>query len=119
MGWNSFPAGPAEGVDREVAGDDDGHGIKNRAVDVASGRQDDVAQFVFSAVAQPEFAVDVLHHDDGAVNDDAEINGADGKEIGGFPRPMQKDEGEEESKRNGKRGDDRGAEADQKEDQDD
>src|SRR5208283_3817462 len=73
----------------------------------------------FGAEAQAEFAVNVLDHDDGAVNDDAEIDGADGEEVGGFPRPVQKDKGEEESQRNGKCGDDRGAETHQEEDQND
>ena len=33
-----------------------------------------------------EMAEDVLHHDDGAVDDDAEIDGADRQQIGGIPR---------------------------------
>ena len=31
-------------------------------------------------------AEDVLHHDDGGVDDDAEIDRADRQQVGGFPR---------------------------------
>ena len=103
----------------KITGDDDGNGIKDGAIDVASGGEDDVVEFVFLAMAKAELAVDVFDHDDGAVNDDAEVDGADGEEIGGFAGRVQKDEGEEKSERNGERGDDGGAEADQEKDQDD
>ena len=71
------------------------------------------------AFAQGEFAVDVLDHDHGAVDDDAEIDGADGKQIRGDVVRVKHDEGEEQRERNGEGDDDGGAEADQEENQDD
>jgi hypothetical protein len=53
------------------------------------------------ALAQAEFTVDVLDHDDGAVNDDAEVDGPDGEQIGGFAGRVEKNEGEEQRERNG------------------
>jgi len=38
---------------------------------------------VFLAVAEAQFAVDVFYHYDGAVNEDAEVDRADGEQIGG------------------------------------
>src|SRR5580693_9670793 len=81
-GVEKFSGGTGESIDRKVSGNDDGDGIKNRAVNVASGYENDFVEFVILAVAQAELAVDVFDHDDGAVNDDAEIDGADGEEIG-------------------------------------
>ena len=116
-GVEQFTGGAGERIDRQVARDDDGNGIKNGAIDVARGGEDDVGQFVFGAVAESELAVDVFHHHDGAVNDDAEIDCADGKEIRGFARQVEEDEREEESERNSQRGDNGGAEAHQEENQ--
>ena len=118
-GMKEFSGGAGERVDRKVSGDDDGDGIKNGAVNVAGGVQKDFVELVVLAVALAEFAIDVFDHDDGAVNDDSEIDGADGEKIGGFAGEMQKNEGEEQRERNGERGDDGGADADQEEDQND
>ena len=62
-------------------------------------------------MAQAEFAINVFDHDDGAVDDDAEIDRADGEQIGRFSRPMQKDESKKKRQRNGERGNDGGAES--------
>ncbi len=70
-------------------------------------------------MAQRKLAVDVLHHDHGAVDDDAEVDSADGEQIGRAVVGVQHDEREEQRQRNGERDDDRRAEADQEEDQDD
>jgi hypothetical protein len=110
-----FTGGAGERVNRKVTGDDDGDGIKNGAIDVAGGVQKNFAELVVLAVALAEFAIHVLDHDDGAVNDDSEIDGADGKKIGGFAGEMEKDEGEEQGQRDGESGDDGGTDADQKE----
>src|SRR5262249_23436163 len=70
-------------------------------------------------VALAQLAVDVLDHDDGAVDDDSEVDGADGKKVRCFSREMKKDKCEKQRKRNGKSGDDRGPYADQKENEHD
>src|ERR1700686_4174916 len=111
--------GTGEGVDGQVTGDDDGYGIKDGTVDVASGREDDVVEFVFLAVAEAELAVDIFDHDDGAVDDDAEVDGADGEQVGGLAGGVEKDEGEEESERNGERSNYSGTDADEKKDKND
>ena len=46
-------------------------------------------------------AEDVLGHDDGAVDDDAEVDGAQGQEVGGDAAQIHEDEGEEEGERDG------------------
>ena len=69
-------------------------------------------------MAQAELAVDIFDHDDRAVNDDAEVDGADGEQVGGFAGSVKKDEGEEKSERNGKCGNDRSADAYEEKDKD-
>ena len=73
--------------------------------------------FVVRAMALGELAVDVFDHDDRAVDDDAEVDSADGEQVGGFAGSVKKDEGEEKSERNGQCGDDGSAEADEEKDQ--
>ena len=60
---------------------------------------------------------DILHHDHGAVNDDAKINGADRQQVGGNVTRVQHNESEQKSQRNRKRNNNRGAPAHQEEDQ--
>ncbi len=84
-----FAGGAGEGIDGKITGDDDGDGIENGAVDVARGGENDFVEFVVLAVALAQFAVDVFDHDDGAVNDDAEIDGADGEQVGGVAGGVQ------------------------------
>ena len=116
-GMEEFAGGPGERVDGKITGDDDGDGVKDGAVDVASGGEDDFVEFVFLAVAFGKLAVNVLDHDDGAVDDDAEVDGADGEQVGGLAGGVQKDESEQERQRNGEGGDDGGADADEEEEQ--
>src|SRR5580704_2671447 len=114
-----FSGRAGQRVNRKITSDDDSDGIKNWAVDVAGSLKNDFFQLVFCAVAQPKLAVDVFHHDDSAVDDDAEVDGADGEKVGGFTSPVQKNKGEEQGQRNGQRGDHRGAKTDQEENEND
>src|SRR5215470_17938285 len=116
-GMKEFAGGAAQCVDGQITGDDDGNGIKNGAVDVARRGQNHVGKPVWRAIAQSEFAVNVLDHDDGAVNDDAEVDGADGKQVRGFASPFQENEGKKQGKRDGEGSDEGGAETDQEKDQ--
>src|SRR6266481_5527537 len=68
-------------------------------------------------MAQAEFAIDVFDHDDGAINDDAEIDSADGEEVSGFAGGVKKNEGEKQRERNGESGDNSGAYADEEKDE--
>ena len=56
-----------------------------------------------------EMAEDVLHHDDGAIDDNAEIDGADRQQIGRIPAQDRDDNREEQRDRNGRRHDQRAA----------
>ena len=73
---------------------------------------------MFVVVARRQFAEDVLHHDHGAVHDDAEIDGADGEQVGGNVPPVQADERKQQRERNGDRHNQRGPHAEQKNAQD-
>src|ERR1700676_980182 len=118
-GVEKFAGGASESVDGKVTGDDDGDGIENGAVDVAGGGENHFVELVSLSMTEAELAVNVLDHDDGAVNDDAEVDGADGEKVGGFTGGVKKDEGEEQGERDGKSGDDGGADADQEKDEHD
>src|SRR5277367_1487519 len=118
-GMKKLSGGTGESVDGKVTGDDDGDGIENGAVDVASGGKNHFVEVVLFTVVFVQLAVDVFDHDDGAVNDDAEVDGADGEQVGGFAGGVEKDEGKEKSKRNRESGDDGCADADEKKDQND
>src|SRR5713101_9494711 len=111
-GWSS------ERVNRQIAGNDDRDGIKNGAIDVARGVQQNFVQLVILAMALAKLAINVFHHDDGAVNDDAEIDGADREKICGFAGKVKKNKSEDKCERDGEGGDDGGTHANQKKDQD-
>ena len=56
-----------------------------------------------------QMAEDVLHHDDGGIDDDAEIDRADREQVGGFAAQHRDDDGQEQRHRNGRRDDQRAA----------
>src|SRR5277367_1556404 len=114
-----FSGWAGERVNRDVSGDDDGDGIENGAVHVFRGGEDHFVQIVFLALAQAEFTVDVFHHHQRAVNDDAEVNRADGEQVGGDAARVQKNKREQQREWNGERDDNGGTHADQEENQDD
>src|SRR5260221_14488015 len=93
-GMKKFTGRAGKGVDRKIAGDDDRDRVENWAIDIARSVQQNFVELVILAMAFAEFAVDVFNHDDGAVNDDAEIDGADGEEIGGFAGEVEKNKSE-------------------------
>ena len=116
IGWKSLPAGPGERVDGEVSGDDDGDRVKDGTVDVTSSGEDNFVELVVLSLAQAELTVDILDHHDGAIDDDAEVDGADGEKVGGFAGSVKKDEGKQKREGNGERGNDSCANADEKKD---
>ena len=73
----------AESIDRQIAGQNHRDRVEDRTVDVLGRRENDFVQLIGLSFPQRQFAVDVLHHNDGAVDDDAEIDGADGQQVGG------------------------------------
>ena len=118
-GTEELPGGARERVDGKITGDDHGDGVKDGAIHIARRGQDHFAKIKSLAVAGAEFTVNVLHHDDGAVDDDAEINGSDGEQIGGIAAGVQENKREQERQRNGERRNQGGAHAAQEEDEDD
>src|SRR6202030_1851619 len=80
-GMKEFSGWSSERVNRQIAGNDDRDGIKNGAIDVARGVQQNLVQLVILAMALAKLAINVFHHDDGAVNDDAEVDGSDREKV--------------------------------------
>src|SRR5581483_11423817 len=104
------------GEQRQDRRDRDDHREEDGAVDLDRG-----GEHAVQLVAQPAFAAelvarvmgqmaeDVLHHDDGAVDDDAEVDGADRQEIGGVAAQHRDNDGEKQRHRNGRGNDQRTA----------
>ena len=65
-----------------------------------------------------DLAEDILHHEDRAIHQDAEIDRADGEQIGRGVLQVEADEGEQQRQRNGDGDDQAGAEVVEEEDQD-
>lgn len=97
-----------QGEDGQVSSDDDADRVEDGALNFVSGFADLLGgrEGFFALLA--EMADDVLHHDDGAVDDHAEVQRTEGEEVGGDVAEVEADGGEEERERNGKR-DDEGA----------
>ena len=58
--------------------------------------QNDFMQAIALAFPQRQLAVNVLHHDDRAVDHDAKIDGSDRKQIGGAIMGVEHDEGKQQ-----------------------
>src|SRR5579859_5769493 len=111
-----FPR-PAERINRQITGKNNGNRIEDRPVHIFCCRENNFVQLVRPSLPQRQFAVNVFNHHDGAINDDAKINGADGEQICGYIVRVEHDEGKQKRERNGQSHNESGAEADQKEDQ--
>ena len=87
----------AHGEQRNEGGDDDTGGKEDRAIDAGRGGGDflqaageprighRIGRVVAFLAAMGETSVDRLHHDDRGIDDQSEIDGADGEQIGRFP----------------------------------
>ncbi len=96
-----------ERIDREVPGNDHRHRIEDRAVHILRGPHDHIHQVVAGALPLAQLAEDVLHHHQGSVNQDPEIDGSNGKKVRRHSLGVQKDEREQQGERDGERHDDR------------
>src|ERR1700688_943742 len=114
-----FSGGASQRINRQVSGDDHGDRIENRTVHIARGDEDHLIQLVALAAAQTQLAVNVLNHHDGAINDDAEVDGTNGKQVGGFARQMKKYEREQKRQWNCQCGDESRPDTDQEKNQHD
>ena len=99
-----------EGEDGHVGGDDNGDRVENRPLHLMRGPLDFLRNGLvrMSAVMRQE-AHDVLHHDDGALHDHAEIQRAEGKQVGGDVAQIEAKGSEQEGERNGESDDERAA----------
>ena len=101
---------------RQEGRDRDDHRKEDRLVDLDGAGQDPV-----QLVAEPRRAIgghprrvmgdvaeDVFHHDHGAVDDDAEVDGADRQQIGGLA-PHHRDQDRQEQRHRNRGGDDQSA----------
>ena len=94
------------GEQRQERRDRDDHREEDRPVDL-DRRGKNAAQFVGQSLVRDravsrrhvvrEMAEDVLHHDDGGIDDDAEVDRADRQQIGGFSAQHRDDDGEEQA----------------------
>ena len=82
-GMEQLRRGSAERIDRQIAGQNHRNRVEDGPVHVFGRRENDFVQLIALSFAQRQFTVDVLHHDHRAVDDDAEIDGADGEQVGG------------------------------------
>src|ERR1700719_4849021 len=110
---------PAKSVDGDVTGDDHGDGIKNRTVHVFRCGEDHFVQVVCLAFTLAELAENVFDHYKRAIDDDPEIDGADGEQIRSDIMRVQKNKGEEQRQRNRHRHNEGCAETDEEENQHD
>ena len=103
-----------EGEERHT---DDERRERHRPGHLARGLQDSLGHRAFPV--RPEVPEDVLHHDDGRVDDDPEVDGTQRDEVGRRVRPDQTAERDEERERDVERRDDGRARVPQEQEEDD
>ena len=112
-----FSGGTAECINGKVSGENNCNGIKDGTINIFGGSDDDFVQGISLSFPKSQLAINVFHHHDGTVNNDAKINCANREEIGRPVVRMERDEREQQRKRNRDSDNNRGAKADQKENQ--
>ncbi len=107
-----------QGEDGQVGGDDDADGVEDGPLDFVGGFADLLHDRLVGLAMMAEMANDVLDHDDRAVDDHAEVQRAEGEQVGGDVAEVEADGGEHQ--REGDRdGDDQGAAQVPEEDEED
>ena len=114
-----FPGRSGQSIDRKITGEDDRDRIKDRPIHIFRRRENNLIQLVVLALTQRQFAVNVFDHYHRAVDDDAEVDGADRKQIRRYVMRVKHDEGKQQRQWNGQRDNDGRAKADQEKDQND
>ncbi len=117
-GFEQAPFDALQREDGQVGGDDDGDGVKHRALHFVGGVEDLLFHGA-AAVLAAQMANDVFHHDDGPVDDHAEIERAEREEIRGDAFQAEAGGGEQEREGNGEGDDDRAARVAEKEEEND
>jgi hypothetical protein len=108
---------PRQHVDRQESGDDDRDRVHDRPVHLRRRLHDHLADGEGGAVPPLQGQVDVLHHHDRAVDQDAEVDRADREEVGRDVPEIETDEGDEKRERNRRRDDEPRLDVEQEEDQ--
>ena len=85
---------------RHEGADDDRRGEEQGLLHFQAGEENALLQRQFGMFAGTELAVDVLDHDDGRVDDDAEVDRPDRQQVGGFAARVQHGEREQKCQRN-------------------
>ncbi len=111
---------PGQREQRQEGRNDDRRGEEDRTRDVGGRAEDSVALHAEQRLVGHmlgfrdrrrlrQAAEDRLHHDDGGIDDQAEIDRADRQQVRRFPAQHQDDDGEEQRERNGGADDQRAA----------
>ena len=95
--------------DGHVGGDDNRDGVEDRPLHLVGGPLDLLGNGLVAGIGMREQADDVLHHDDGALHDHAEIERAQRQQVGRNVAQVQAQRSEQERKRNGEGDDERAA----------
>ncbi len=103
-GREDLSGDPLHGEERDEGDEDDGGGEEHRTRGVGDAFDDQVAG-LFTGDTAGELSIDALEHNDGGVDEDAEVDCADGDEVGGASGEHHHAEGKEHGKRNGNGGD--------------
>ena len=109
---------PLEGKQRQIGGDDDCGGEEDRPRHLP-GRVANVGfgeRLVRLCLAPPQYR---FRHHDGAVDDDAEVDGAERQQVGRNSAVVHQDEGHHHGERNGDADDQGAARAAEEENEDD
>jgi hypothetical protein len=118
IGLNSVPGRPGQDIDRQEAGHDHRDGIEQRPIHLRRRVPDDLPDVERRSLAQRDLAEDVFHHHHRAIHQDAEIDRADGQQVGRGVLQVETDEREQQRQRNGGGDDQAGAKIVEEEDQD-
>ena len=99
-GPEDLPFRSLHGEERDKRADHDRCRIKQGPFDFLGRADDALAQRQFGVLAGANMPVDILDHDDGGIDDDAEIHGPNREQIGRFAAQKQHAEGEKQRQRN-------------------
>ena len=107
-----------EGVERDKGGQEDQLGENDGAAHLRGGLDNGGREGAHPSFALFQNAQEVFHHHDGGIDDDAEVNGAHGNQIGRNAAQVQEHERAQQSDRHRQCHDERGAVVAQAQEQD-
>jgi hypothetical protein len=108
---------PAQHVDRQEARDDHRHRVEDRPFHLGRGRNDGVDDAQPFGLRVGQSSIDVLDHDDRAVDENAEVDRTDGEQVRRNAPEVETDEREQQRQRNRHRDDEPRTDVVQEEDE--